>query len=400
MVLSRWLVLLGLLFILGVLLRTPMLVVLSTALAVILGVAYWWQRHALDGLSYRRRFRYTRAFPGEEVPLRIQVENRKVLPISWLRVEDPWPKVIGPQDETTLSPSHLADLGYLVHVFSLRWFERIRRSYTLLFRQRGVYRVGPTRLTSGDFFGILERSQELENIERLTIFPSLLPPSQIDLTAEDPFGERSSRKRLFEDPNRPMGVREYHPEDGFRRVHWPATARTGQLQVKVFQPTSAQVVMVCLNVSTFSRYWEGVYPELMEHLLRVTATLVVQGIDKGYQVGVVSNGCLSNSDQPFRIPPGRTPNQLAHLLGALAGVTAITVAPFERFLLREMPHIPYGASLLIVTAVTGAELSETLLKLKRHERKITLFSLAKEPPEQIPGVRCIHQPFEYHEATI
>jgi uncharacterized protein (DUF58 family) len=191
-----------------------------------------------------------------------------------------------------------------------------------------------------------------------------------------------------------MGVREYHPEDSFRRVHWPATARTGQLQVKVFQPTSAQVLVVCLNVSTFARYWEGVYPDLMEHLLRVTATMVTQGFERGYRVGLISNGALSNSDQPFRLGAGRTPDQLVHLLSALAGVTAITIVSFERFLLREVPHLPYGATLVVVTALTSPELAETLLKLKRHERSIVLISLAKEPPKVIPGVRCIHRPFE------
>jgi uncharacterized protein (DUF58 family) len=229
--------------------------------------------------------------------------------------------------------------------------------------------------------------------ERITVFPSLLPTAALDLPADNPFGDQKSRRRLYEDPNRPMGIREYHPEDGFRRVHWPATARTGQLQVKVYQPTSAQVLVLCLNVSTFARHWEGIYPALLEHLISLTATLASQGVESGYRVGLISNGCLSNSDQPFRIPPGRSPKQLAHLLTALAGATAITVAPFERFLLREAPGVPYGSTLAIISAVTSPALAETLIQLKRHERRLLLISLAEEPPPAIPGVRCIHRPY-------
>lgn len=394
----RWLPIIGIILVLGIVLRVPLLVALPAALFVVFGVAGWWQKHSLDGITYRRRFHYTRAFPGESVALRVEVENRKFLPLSWLRIQDPWPRAVGPEDEDILAPSHIPDRGYLTNVFSLRWFERARRSYQLLFRQRGVYPIGPARMDSGDLFGFFEKSGESEGIEHLTVFPSLIKMQAIDLPAEDPFGDRRSRRRLFEDPNRPMGVREYRPEDSFRRVHWPATARTGQVQVKVYQPTAGQVMLVCLNVSTFARHWEGIYPELLEHLIQVAATLVNQGIQDGYKVGLIANGCLAHADQPFRIPPGRSPQQLSRLLEALAGVTPVVTAPFERFLLREAPRMPYGATLLILSAITTPELAEVIMKLKKHERRITLLSLGEEIPILIPGVQVIHRPFQGAES--
>jgi len=379
---------------LGLTLRIPFLIALPATLIVILGFASWWQRRSLKGVSYSRRFHFTRAFPGERFPLRIEVENQKLLPLSWLQLEDPWPRAVGPEDESILAPSHAQDMGFLTHAFSLRWYERSHRNYMLHFRKRGIYKVGPARVESGDLFGIYERSASLGGVQQLTVFPAMLPMEELALPPENPFGDQRSRRRLFEDPNRPMGVREYHPEDGFRRVHWPATARTGELQVKVYQPTSAQVMVLCLNVSTYHRYWEGVYPALLEHMLSMAATLVNQGFEHGYRVGLISNGCLSNSDQPFRIPPGRSPQQLSHLLQALAGVTPVVVAPFERFLLREVPKVPYGATLVVLSAITSPELAETLARLKKHERQITLISLAEEPPPEVIGVHSVHLPFK------
>jgi hypothetical protein len=49
--------------------------------------------------------------------------------------------------------------------------------------------------------------------------------------------------------------------------------------------------------------------------------------------------------------------------------------------------------LLIVTAWTNPELAETLVRLKRHERRIILLSVSEAAPPEIPGVRCIHVPF-------
>ena len=390
----RWLPFLGVLVILGAIFDVTLLIALPTMLATVILIATWWKSRALDGILYRRLPFYTRSFPDEEVPLRLEIQNRKLLPVSWLRVQDPWPRAVGPKDESLLAPTHIKDQGMLTNVFSLRWFERARRTYTLMFRKRGVYQVGPASMHSGDLFGMYADKREMESVAYLTVFPKLLSLRELDIPAEDPFGDRRSRRRIFEDPNRPMGVREYHPEDEFRRVHWPATARTGELQVKVYQPTSAQVVVICLNVSTFSRHWEGTNPLLLEHLVQAAATMINQGVDDGYAVGLISNGCLANADQPFRIPPGRSPNQLGHLLEALAGVTPVVTAKFERYLLREISRIPFGATLVIVTSVTTPELAETLVRLKQHERRITLISFAEDPPPEIPRVRTIHIPYK------
>lgn len=372
---------------------------LAIAVAVVIGLAFWWRKQSLNSVHYQRKFHYTRGFPEEDTTVQVQVENLKLLPVSWLRIQDPWPKDIGPEDESILAPSHIQDQGLLTNVFSLRWYERARRKYTIKFRKRGVYQVGPAELMSGDIFGIFEEKRESEEVNLLTVFPKTLPIAKPDLPAEDPLGDRRSRRRLFEDPNRPMGVREYHPEDSFRRVHWPATARTGELQVKVFQPTSGQVMVVCLNVSTFERTWEGVDPPMLEYLVSMAATMCTQGIEQGYRVGLIANGCIAKSDQPFRIPPGRSPRQLTTLLSALAGVNPVVTAPFERFLVREVPRVPYGATLLVISAVASQTLAETLLKLKRHERRITLLSLAKSAPQHLPGIQIIHMPYREEQAS-
>jgi len=396
---KRWLPFLGLLFLAGALTETPRLSTLAAAVGVVIGLAAWWRARALEGVHYRRRFHYTRGFPGETTTVTVEVENGKLLPLSWLRVLDPWPKAVGPVEESQLAPSHLPEEGLLTNLFTLRWFERARRRYEIAFRKRGVYTIGPARAQSGDLFGMYEARGVLPGVDRLTVFPALIPLPHRALPTNDPLGERRSRRRLYEDPTRPMGVRPYHPQDSLRRVHWPATARTGRLQVKVFQPTSGRVAVVCLNVATYARHWEGVDTALLERLISVAASLARQGIEAGFQVGLASNGCISHSDRPFRVPPGRSRRQLAILLEALAGVSPVVVAPFERFLLREAPHVPYGASLLVVSAVITPQLSETLLRIQRAGRRVALLSLTSAPPPSIPGVQGIHLPPETASAA-
>jgi uncharacterized protein (DUF58 family) len=388
-----WGPILGLAFALGAIANSALLVTLSVTVAIILGVTVAWRNHALDGVAYRRRIRYHRGFPGEKTPLTIEVQNNKLLPITWLKTQDPWPRAAGPEDLQILAPSHILEEGYLTHAFSLRWFERAERRYTLLLRERGYYRVGPARLTSGDLFGMYEREVTSGQTEMLTVFPALLPRASLGLPTEDPFGDRATRRRIYEDPNRPRGVRPYQPQDEFRRIHWPATARTGALQVKEYQPVSAQALMACLNIATFPHYWEGVYPALLERLVSLTATLLYYAYDDGYAIGLASNGALARSDRPFKLKPGRSARQLSQVLQALAEITPFSTAPFERYLLKVTPEIPYGVTLVLLTALVTDELAETLLYIRRYRPHLTLISLAQDAPPDLPGIRCVHLPF-------
>ncbi len=389
----NWLPLLVIAFLVGAYLRLPWLVVISSAVMLVIGLATLWKRYALVQISYLRRFRYRRGFPGESTQVRIEVENRKWLPISWLRVSDPWPINVAPDNDATLVHSAIADQAHLINLFSLRPFERILRHYNLTFHKRGIYPVGPATLESGDLFGLYTQEKQLESREELTVFPELLPLSVLQLPTDDPFGDRASRRRLFEDPNLPMGVRPYHPEDEFRRIHWNATARTGSLQVKVYQPVSSRVMMVCLNVLTTPQPWLGTYKDLFEQLIKVAATLVYHGYEDGYSVGLISNGCLARADHPFIISPSRSSEQLASLLQALASVTEYTTSPMENLLVNSMSRVPYGSNLTIITAMLPPTLLDTLIRLKRYRPNILIISLDSEAPPQLPGIRTLHLPF-------
>lgn len=394
MILRSWGPVLVLVFLIGVFADQPWAVAFSVSVTIIIAAARYWQNHALKNVIYRRKWRYRRGFPGEKLEIQLEIHNRKFLPLSWLRVTDPWPEAVGPEDASILAPSHVEKVGAMVNLVSLRWYDRITRQYSLLLRQRGVFPVGPARLESGDFFGLFDTTEEQKKHELITVYPELVPLSTIRLPAEDPFGDLRTRRRLFEDPNQAIGIRDYQPNDAFRRIHWPATARTGSLQVKVYQPVTSRVMVICLNVSTAHQYWLGFDADLLEHLVKVAATLAFNGVQDGYSVGLVSNGCLAHSDQPFNIPPGRSPNQLSMVLQALAGVTPFTTAPFERYLVTSMPKIPYGSALLIVTAVVTSQLCESLLMLRRYRTHTTLISLAGTPPPDLPGIHMVHTPFQ------
>jgi uncharacterized protein (DUF58 family) len=204
---------------------------------------------------------------------------------------------------------------------------------------------------------------------------------------------------LFEDVSLTIGVRDYQPQDGFRRIHWPATARAGKLQSRMVQAVSGLDLVVCLNVSTYEKPWLGTWPELFDALVEAAATIVKESFELGYRVGLISNGGRARAGRPFRIALGRTQAHLATMLMALSSVTPIVTAPFDRYLMASAPQIEYGSCLVVVTGVTTPELGMAVRQLQARSRRLTLYSLATDEPPFLPGVQVVHQPFVPEDAV-
>jgi len=392
----RWIVLALLLILLSLLLDAPALTVISAFILTLFPVAQWWNRQALRGVTYRRQLSRARAFPGETLQLTVQIDNGKLLPVLWLRVRDEFPKAVSPVDlgsgESLLAPSHEPECGYLVSLLSLRWFERVCRRYTLRCERRGVFTLGPVHYQSGDLFSLFHNERSERRAQHVIVYPRVVPLRELGIPAQAPFGETRAPRQLFQDPSRIMGCRDHQPYDSFRHIHWKVTARRGELQVKVYEPMVSLSVVICLNVATFAHPWQGVRPELLEHAIVVAASLANYAVEREYVIGLVANGAMPHADQPLKVLPGRSPDQLARILEVLAGVTPFVTTSIERLLRDESPGLPWGATLVVVTAVVTDELRATLTRLREAGRRLVLVGVDYELPQPLPGVLCHHVP--------
>jgi hypothetical protein len=129
---------------------------------------------------------------------------------------------------------------------------------------------------------------------------------------------------------RTVGVRDYRPADSFRHVHWKASARRQNLQVRVFEPTTAYTMILVLNVATFTWHWEGTRPELMERAVCATASIANYAVERRWLVGLAANGAMPNADQPIRVPPGRGPDQLSFSIPPTRGRTVVNSLGVEK----------------------------------------------------------------------
>lgn len=389
---DAWIVLGIILTIVGLIATDTFLLAGAVTLLIIPLLARLWNWAALLGVEYTRTLSETRAFLGETIELTLEVRNRKFLPVTWLHVIDNFPANL-PVQGHEMRVNAVSNQGEFLSFWSPGIFGHLTRRFVVDCNKRGFYTYGPATLSSGDGFGMFSAKGILPRQQRLIVYPKLYPAEQLRLPAKNPFGERAIDERLIEDPLRYAGIRDWQPGDGLRRVHWKATARRQALLSRLYEPTEEPQVLIFLNVATLERHWLGHIPELMEAAVSVAGSLAQVYAEARLPVGLIVNGVLPGSDQPLRLLPGRSPGQLVRILELLAAVTPFASMTIEALLLHESPRLPWGATLLVVTAIAHEELLAALLDLRRAGRKVVLFTLAEEPPKHVlGGIPVYHLP--------
>lgn len=375
-----WLILVILLTVAGLIMDSPYLTAAALLLFTVVGAAWLWSRLSLWRLTYRRHFSEIRAFRGETVDLHLEVRNRKVIPLTWLTIHDRFPpalKVLDKELQVNLNTQQM-DFNTFWMVGPL---QRITRHFQIECTERGFHRYGPMTIETGDGFGFFNRSRLDEETERIIVYPQLYSVAELNLPAKNPFGEAVAPNTLFEDPLRTVGIREWQSSDDLRRVHWKATARQQQMLSRIYEPSEEQQILIFLNVTTMERHWHGYIPELQERTISVAASLAAVVDEQRLSVGLIANAALPESDQTIRLLPSRNPGQLMQILEMLALVTPFATQPIEELLLQEAAHLPWGATLVVVTAIAHEGLLASLIDLIEAGRRVMLFTLAEEPPD-------------------
>jgi uncharacterized protein (DUF58 family) len=373
--------------------RNAALLALGAVMLIVLGAGKLWKNMSLVGVLYRRSFNRTHVFPDEAVDMTISVSNNKRLPLTWLRFQDTLP--VSPESKNVIARmiGDTNDEYVLVNSYSMHAYEQVDRSFRLRFQGRGFYKFGPVIYQSGDLFTLFRIEREYAYQDTIVVYPRIYPLDELGLPAKEPFGDLRIRRSLFTDPIDTRGIRDYQPQDRFRDVHWKATARRGELQTRIFEPSTGMTLGIFLNVATMPRHWMGFFPEVMERAVTVAASIASYGANLGWGIGLYANGSFPNSDQPIRVPPGRSTSQLTHVLEALAAVTEFATSSIEGLMLRESPSLPWIATIVLVTAVVTDETMAALLRLKEAGRRIVLISLAEDsPPDNLGYLLTYHIP--------
>jgi len=105
-------------------------------------------------------------------------------------------------------------------------------SYPITAQQRGKFELGPLRLRVSDPLGMVESMDELPGTTFFIATPRVIALPGLDLWGGR-FGAGGETARVFASGDvSDASIREYRRGDDLRRVHWPTTARVGDLMVR------------------------------------------------------------------------------------------------------------------------------------------------------------------------
>ncbi len=386
---ERWVTLFVFIAALGALLRIPALAALGIIGVCIAASTAWLRRRALRGIVYERRFNETRLFVGETVTVSGHVANRGRLPAISLQIDDSAPKGFQRADRPARDAPEPADWRApdasedgddelavpMSQLLALKPGEHTSRSVILRATRRGYFAFGAPRLRAFDLLGMSLAERADPTRDALIVYPQVFPLDKLGIPTRDPFGAMPAMRRLIEDPSLVMGSRDYQYGDSFRQIHWKASAHMSRLQTRVCEHTSDPTVMILLNVTTLKHDWHGTDVERFEWALSVAGSVATWAESIGCTVGLSSNGCAPNMPEAVRVKPRRSPRQLSQLMESLAVLASFTALHFDLFVLTEQRHLPFGATMIVITPLLTPELEASLLRLHALGKRIILISV-------------------------
>ena len=280
----RWLLGAIFLLVIGIVFQLGLLVYSMYALLGVILLSRWLARHWIENVDARRESNRHTVEIGDRVAVIVDLGSSSGLPIPWLLVEDSLPR-----DALACRPPKLNVEGRRVALMQLGPHGRKSLRYQVTFAMRGYYQVGPLMLESGDLFGLHRRYKVVTEPHFVMVYPKVIPLSGYDLSSRRPIGEIRMAHRLFEDPTRLAGVREYQRGDSFNRIHWKATASTGKLHSRIYDPSTVAGATIILDFHKDMYPAQG-EPHRSELAITTVASLANAVCQMGQQIGLVTNG--------------------------------------------------------------------------------------------------------------
>ena len=317
-----------------------------------------WSRLGVARLGLSLSADRVRVFPGDAISLTVELRNDKLLPV-WVGLD------VAASEELHAGPLHGET--------RLTARERSTRVWQLTALRRGIFSLGPARLSVGDLLGFHVRTKEFRESGEIVVYPRLLELRHLDIPFREYFGIHASRGPV-DDPAWYAGTRDYTGNRPAKNIHWKASARLGVMQEKLYEPTSHRKVLFVLDSTGFP---EDAPPDDFERMLETAGTLASALMETGGSFGFLTNAGLTGGRNPL-LPMGRGPEHLGVLLEMLARAE-LTAGEDLAVLLREADPDHTG---LVYLGAGPTDRIRTLLRAtasRRRRRMLFVFARPGDP---------------------
>ena len=282
--------------------------------------------------------------------------------------------VIGPVIEQRLD-----DQVIRARLPRLRRGEQGLRTYRLPTDRRGTYEVGPVELPRADPFGLCRTVLRLGQPQNISVHPRLLHlralPTGASRNVEGPSSDSSPQGSVTF-----HRLREYVVGDDLRTVHWPSTARTGQLVVRHNVDTAQPYTVVLFDLDP-AHYSAEMFEEAVDATASIVTSLAAGKAP--VQLRTTHGDRLGGSAY-------RDPTAIVDYLTEVSPTAAGGIDAQLVLLRRDRG----GTALILVTGRASAGTLTSAAALRRRFDRVIVVSLV-----DVPGRAPVHAGLKVVEAA-
>jgi uncharacterized protein (DUF58 family) len=316
----------------------------ATGLLLVVLVAWAWVRLANRPFVVQRGSGDREHVEGDDVPVVVELRaTGSVMPAA-----------------VTLR-ERVGRLGEQRHLLR-RSGRRLSVRYVLEHVPRGRYAFDQVRVELADPFALERAVVPLPAPGALLVYPRLVQLGS--LFSESSSASHDGRRLLLRRHTgfELHGVREYEQGESLRRVHWPSTARRGQLMVKELEDSPRDEVAVILDADA-----RAVVGDSFEVQVRAAGSLLDAYVRRGRRALLVVN---SKRRELQHVHSAAADWRRA--LEVLAAVEPTGDVPLARLLTEEDSPAGRALELVVVTARMETALVDRLVQRSLSRRKVSL----------------------------
>jgi len=173
---------------------------------------------------------------GEVVKYIFNVTNNSFLPYTSVRVR-------------FKANSSAVTADFTDKFFSIGPYKNHEITFNVSAKYRGNYEIGVLNIVVYDFLGLFRFEQKHDHAFILMVRPRVMDITPLPLSKADSGTENVKNFTAQEDYAVISDLRKYQPTDGYKKIHWKASAKKNELVSKNYQNTKRNSVVLLLDNS-------------------------------------------------------------------------------------------------------------------------------------------------------
>lgn len=276
---------------------------------------------------------------GMRVQVKLKIQVPGVWPVPYVIVRD---RLVRPAADES-------------QIYELSFVPDYRRRGEVVYEtaplRRGHYRFETTNCSTRDIFGLFEHQGHFAEPMDIRVLPRMIALKDWQMLRRSQRGvfQHTFTSKWAKETTQIDGVREYIHGDRMSRIHWNATAKSGEWKSKEYEREALPRIVFVLDrhADSYSS------PEQFELAVSAAASLLELVVQRGMPIGFVSCG-----DEPIWFGADRSPVIRDDVLRHLVDVEADGTVPLGHWVASAAERFESGVQVVVIGPLADDRLSQ------------------------------------------